>query len=134
MIVAATGSRAKRSSRKVLTVASSNVPTMTGAPVWHRGESHAAREPSRLRELRSAVLPSAIHGGRLGLVHAEGRAADLPRGGNGHQDRRLAPAERRTATDVRMPGVRQKGAALHGLRLTTRTLPDLRLPRRRSGC
>src|SRR6266516_2209064 len=104
MIVAATGSRAKRSSRKVLTVASSNVPTMTGAPVWHRGESHAAGELSRLRELRSAVLSSPIHGGRLRMVHAQRGATDLPRSGNGHQDRRLAPAERRSAADVRMPG------------------------------
>src|SRR5882672_9771454 len=99
MTVAATGSSAKRSSRKVLTVASSNVPTMTGAPVWHRGESHAAREPSRLRELRGAVLPSPIRRGRLGLVHAERCEAHLPRSGNGHQDRRLAPAEGRTTTD-----------------------------------
>src|SRR6266852_5427062 len=132
MIVAATGSSLKRSSMNVLTVASSNVPTMTGAPVWHRGEPYAARELSRLRELRGSLLPSAIHGRRLGLVHAQRRAADLPRSGNGHQDRRLASAEARAAADVRMPGLRQEGAALHGVRLTPRALPVVRLPRRRS--
>src|SRR5687767_13170096 len=125
MTVAETGSRAKRSSRKVLTVASSSVPTMTGATVWHRGDSHAARELSGLRELRSAVLPSPIHGGRDRLVLAQRRATDLPRSGDGHQDRRLAQAERRQATDVRVPGVRREEAAVHGVRITPRALPDL---------
>src|SRR6267143_2195281 len=128
MTVAATGSRAKRSSRKVLTVASSNVPTMTGAPVWHRGESHAARELSRLRELRGAVLHEAIYGGRFGLVHAERCTAGVPRSGHGHQDRRLAYAEGRTAADVRVSGLRQERTEVHGLRLTTRALSDVRLP------
>src|SRR5688572_13239807 len=106
MAVAETGSSAKRSSRKVLTVASRSVPTMTGATVWHRGDSHAARELSGLHELRSAVLPSSIYGRRDGLVHAEGRAADLPRSGNGREDRRLVPAGRGPPTDAGVPGIR----------------------------
>src|SRR6266508_5301968 len=126
MTVAATGSRAKRSSMKVLTVASSNVPTMTGSPVWHRGEAHAARAISRLRELRGTVLPSSVHGGRFGMVHARRCSADLSRGANGHQDRRLAPAEGRTAAHVRVRGVRQEGTALHGVRVTPGALPDIR--------
>src|SRR5687767_3795483 len=92
MTVAETGSRAKRSSRKVLTVASSSVPTMTGATVSHRGDTDAARELPGLHQLRSAVLPSPIYGGRDRLVHAERCAADLPRSGNRREDRRLVPA------------------------------------------
>src|SRR5687768_16821489 len=96
MTVAETGSRAKRSSRKVLTVASRSVPTMTGATVWHRGVLNAARELSRLHQLRSAVLPTPVHGRRDGLVLAEGRAPDLPRSGDQREDRRLVPAGRGT--------------------------------------
>src|SRR5687768_3635853 len=130
MTVAETGSSAKRSSRKVLTVASRSVPTMTGATVSHRGDPHAARELSGLSELRSAVLSSAVHGGHDGLVHARRRAADLPRGGNRREDRWLAPAERRTSTNAGVPSIRYKDFALRRLRKATRALPHLRLPRR----
>src|SRR5688572_32800152 len=125
MAVAETGSSAKRSSRKVLTVASRSVPTMTGATVSHRGGAHAARALSGLHELRGAVLPKTIHGGRDRLVLAQRRAADLPRSGNGREGHRLVPAGRRTPTDARVPGLRQEDIALRRLRDATRALPHL---------
>src|SRR5258708_2496736 len=108
-------------------------PTIEAAVFQVFGESaHGGQSAfSRLRELRSTLLPSPVHGGRRWLVQARGYPADLHRGGHGHPRRGLGETARRPPADDPVQCLRRRSLDLHDLRRPAGTLPHVRLPRRR---